>query len=304
MGKRIISCAITGSIHSPSMSDALPYKPADIAQQALDAANAGAAVVHIHVRDPETGKPVSDMDIFGEVFDRIRTANKDVVICTTTGGGFFMSPEERVEVVRRFHPQMASMNSGSINWSMFQVAENPKMQWKFDWEKPYYESTRNFIFSNTFGSMEVYMNTFNECGTKPELEVYDTGHIYNIKWLIDKGLVKGKPFIQFVTGVMGGIGASPETIHNLKTEADRIIGRGQYEFSGFGAGRAEFPCCMECLLLGGHARVGLEDNLYLGKGRKASCNAELVEKLAKLMTLMDYEIASPQEAKEILGITK
>ena len=304
MSKRIISCAITGSIHCPSMSDALPYKPADIAQQALDAANAGAACVHIHVRNPENGKPVSDMASFGEVIDRIRTVNKEVVICTTTGGGFGMTPEERVEVVRTFKPQLASMNTGSFNWGMFMVSDNPKMQFKFDWEKPYYESTRDFIFSNTFKSMQIYLETFEACGTKPELEVYDTGHIYNIKWLLDHGYVKGKPFIQFVTGILGGIGASPEVIHHLKSETDRIIGAGQYEFSSVGAGKAEFPCAMESLLLGGHARVGLEDNLYVAKGKKASCNAELVEKLAKLIRLMDYEIATPAEAKEILGITR
>ncbi len=304
MGKRIVSCSITGSIHCPAMSDALPYRPADIAQQAVDAASAGAAIVHIHVRDPENGKPVTDMDLFGEVIDRIRSADKQVVICTTTGGGFGMTPEERVKVVRTFKPEIASMNSGSFNWGMFMVSDNPNMKYKFDWEKPYYESTRNFIFSNTFASMEVYLKTFNECGTKPELEVYDTGHIYNIKWMIDNGLVQGKPFMQFVTGVMGGIGASPETIHNLKTEADRIIGRGKYEFSTVCAGKAEYPCAMESLLLGGHARVGLEDNLYLAKGRKAACNAELVEKMVKLMQLMDFEVATPDEAREILEIRK
>lgn len=302
--KRIISCAITGSIHCPSMSEALPYKPQDIAQQAIDAANAGAASVHIHVRNPENGAPCSDMDLFGEVIDRIRSVNKDVIICTTTGGGAHMSAEERVKVVQTFKPELASMNAGSINWGMFQIAENPKMKFQYDWEKAYYESTRDFVFSNTFDSMMKYLDIFNACGTKAELECYDTGHIYNVKWLMDNGYIKGKPFIQFVTGILGAIGASPESIYSLKETADKVIGIGNYEFSGFGAGKMEYPCAMECLLLGGNARVGMEDNLYLGKGKRATCNADLVEKLVKLMNLMDYEIASPDEARAILGIEK
>lgn len=304
--KRIISCAITGSIHSPSMSPYLPVTPEQIAQNAIDAANAGAASVHIHVRNPEMGDrygfPVSDMNLFQEVIDRIRAVNKDVIICTTTGGGDGMSVEERVQVVSTFKPELASMNAGSINWGLFEVADDPKMQWKYAWERPVFAGSVNSIFANTFKSMMGYLNIFNECGTKPELECYDAGHIHNVKWLLDRGYIKGKPFLQFVTGINGAIGACPESVYVLKETADRVLGVGNYEFSAFGAGRMEYPCCMQSLLLGGHVRVGMEDNLFVGKGKPAKCNADLVEKMAALMRTMDYEIATPAEAREILGI--
>ena len=304
--KRIISCAITGSIHSPSMSPYLPVTPEQIAQNAIDAANAGAASVHIHVRNPKDGDyygaPITDMDLFGEVIGRIRDVNKEVIICTTTGGGDGMTVEERVKVVSEFKPKLASMNAGSINWGLFEVASNPKMKWQYAWEQPMYASSINSVFTNTFQGMIGYLSIFNEMGTKPEMECYDVGHIHNVKWLMDHGYIKGKPFLQFVTGINGAIGACPESIYEMKQAADRVIGVDHYEFSGFGAGKMEYPCCMQSLLLGGHVRVGLEDNLFLNKGRPAKNNAELVEKMATLMSTMDYEIASPAEAREILGI--
>lgn len=306
--KRIISCSITGSIHSPSMSPYLPVTPEQIAQNAIDAANAGAASVHIHVRNPEQGpyygQPSSDLDLYREVIDRIRAVNKDVIICTTTGGGANMTVEERVKVVKELKPQLASMNAGSINWGLFQIADNPKMKWQYPWEKPMYAMTRDFVFANTFAGMTGYLDIFNEVGTKAELECYDVGHIYNVKWLIDHGYIKGKPFLQFVTGINGAIGAGPEEVAMLKTTADRIIGTNNYEFSAFGAGKMEYPCCMEALMLGGHCRVGMEDNLNVSKGKPATCNADLVDKMVQLMRLMDYEIATPAEAKEMLGITE
>lgn len=305
--KRIISCAITGSIHSPSMSPYLPVTPEQIAQNAIDAAAAGAASVHIHVRNPQEGDyygvPVSDMNLFQEVIDRIRAVNKDVIICTTTGGGDGMTVEERVKVVSEFKPKLASMNAGSINWGLFEVAANPNMKWKYPWEQPMYAGSVNSIFSNTFKGMMGYLDIFNASGTKPEMECYDVGHIHNVKWLIDHGYIKGTPFLQFVTGINGAIGACPESIVMMKETADRVLGVGNYEFSAFGAGKMEYPCCMQSLLLGGHVRVGLEDNLFLGKGKPATCNADLVKKMAHLMETMDYEIATPAEAKEILGIT-
>lgn len=261
--KRIISCAITGSIHSPSMSPYLPVTPKQIAQHAIDAAKAGAASVHIHVRNPQEGDnygvPITNMDLFKEVIDRIRDVNKDVIICTTTGGGAGMTVEERVQVVSEFKPQLASMNAGSINWGLFEVAENPHMQWKYAWEKPAYAASIDSIFANSFKGIIGYLNIFNECGTKPELECYDVGHIHTVKWLIDRGYIKGKPFLQFVTGINGAIGACPESIALMKETADRVIGVGNYEFSAFGAGKMEYPCCMQSLLLGGHVRVGMED---------------------------------------------
>lgn len=301
--KRIVNCAITGSIHAPSMSPYLPYKPQDIARHAIDAANAGAASVHIHVRDPETGAPSARMDLFGEVIDRIRTANKDVIICTTTGGGAGMTSEERVAVVKKFKPELASMNAGSINWGLFELANKP-LDWKFSWEKPYYESTRDFIFTNTFQGMTSYLEAFREAGTKPELEVYDVGHLYNIKWLKERGYIGGRPYLQFVMGITGGISATPYDLQMLKETADRVLGVGAYEWSALGAGRAEFPISTHNLFLGGHVRVGMEDNLNLGKGRPAKSNAELVEKMVRIMREFDFEPASPDETRAILGLTK
>lgn len=305
MKKRVISCAVTGAIHSPSMSPYLPVTPEQIAQNAIDAANAGAASVHIHARSPlreDYGAPSSNLDYFGEIIQRIRSVNKDVIICLTTGGGWQMTLEERTSVIPRFHPELASMNSGSINWGMFPIAENPKIVWQNEWEKPFFEGTRSFIFKNTFEDIEGVLKIFAENGVKPELECYDVGHIYNVKWMMDRGLLSGKPFLQFVTGVLGAIGASPESIFMLKETADRVLGVGNYNWSAFGAGRMEIPCCMTALLLGGNVRVGMEDNLYLGKGQLAKSNAELVEKIAHAMRSLDLEPASPAEAREILGL--
>ena len=300
--KRIISCALTGSIHCPSMSPYLPYKPADLAQHALDAASAGAAVVHIHARNPENGSPSSDLAVFGEIIQRIREKNETVILCLTTGGGVNMTIDQRAAVVPTFQPALASMNAGSFNWGLFALAENPKMQWKFEWEKPMYEMTKGFIFQNTFADMEAMLKIFAENGTKPELEVYDAGHIYNIKFLMDRGLITGRPYLQFVLGINGALGATPDNFTDLKHLADRVLGEGSYDFSGFGAGKMEYPLCMQSLLLGGNVRVGMEDNLYLGRGALAKSNAELVEKMAKLMALMDYDVATPDEARELLSL--
>ena len=305
MNKRIISCAVTGAIHSPSMSPYLPVTPSQIAQNAIDAANAGAASVHIHARSPrqeDYGAPSSNLEYFDEIIQRIRAVNQDVIICLTTGGGWQMTLQERTSVISRFHPELASMNSGSFNWGMFPIAENPKTSWKYDWEKPFFEGTRSFIFKNTFEDLEGVLGIFNENGVKPELECYDTGHIYNVKWMMDRGLLKGKPYLQFVTGVLGAIGASPESIFSLKETADRVLGKDNYLWSAFGAGKMEFPCCTTALLLGGNVRVGMEDNLYLGRGQLAESNARLVEKMASIMGELGIEPASPAEAREMLGL--
>lgn len=303
--KRLISCAITGAIHSPSMSPYLPVTPEQIAQSAIDAANAGAASVHIHARSPrreDYGAPSSDLSYFEEIIDRIRAVNRDVIICLTTGGGWQMTLEERTSVIPRFHPELASMNSGSFNWGMFPIAENPKAVWQSDWERPFFADTKGFIFKNTFGDMEGVLRIFRENGTMPELECYDVGHIYNVKWMMDRGLLTGKPFLQFVTGVLGAIGASPESVFQLKQTADRVLGEGCYHWSAFGAGKMEMSCCTTALLLGGNVRVGMEDNLYLGRGRLAKSNAELVEKIAGIMRALELEPATPAEAREMLGL--
>jgi uncharacterized protein (DUF849 family) len=301
--KRIVNCSITGSIHSPTMSDYLPYKSEDIAQQALDAASAGAASVHIHARDPQTGKPTSDLDVYDKILSKIREKNKEVIICITTGGGLGMTVDQRIITVPRFKPELSSMNAGSLNWDLSALATKYST-WKFDWEKPYYANTKGFIFQNAFGDMERMLTVMNENGTKPELECYELGHIHNVKTLMDGGFIKGKPYLQFCLGINGAIDSTHGDLIAMKDAADRAIGTGNYEFSAFGAGKAEYPICIGNLLLGGHCRVGLEDNLFLAKGRPAKSNAELVEKMVRIMREIDLEPASPAEAREILGLKK
>lgn len=299
--KRIISCAVTGSIHTPTMSPYLPITPDEIAQNAIDAANAGAAIVHIHARNPETGMPSPDLQLFHQIIDKIRSVNKDVMICITTGGGAGMTVEQRASVVPEFKPELASMNAGSMNWGLFPLKEKIK-EFKFPWEPAMLDLTRNFIFENTFGSMEKITKIMYENGTKPELEVYDTSHLYNIAYMIQAGLVKTPITMQFVTGILGGINSTPYDIMNLHTTADRLFGRGKYAWSVIGAGKAEFPAATMALLLGGHVRVGMEDNLYLGRGVFAKSNGELVEKMARIMGELELEPATPNEARELLAL--
>ncbi|MFY9173759.1 MAG: 3-keto-5-aminohexanoate cleavage protein [Peptococcia bacterium] len=301
--KRIISCAITGSIHVPTMSPYLPITPDEIAQNALDAAAAGAAIVHIHARNPENGQPSSDLNLYREIIDKIRAKNQDVIICITTGGGAGMTVEQRVAVVPEFKPELASMNCGSINWGLFPILDKIK-EFKYPWEEAMLNLTKNYIFDNTFEAMEKMCKIFEEHGTKPELEIYDTGHLYNVAYLLDKGIVKPPITMQFVTGILGGINSTPYDIMNLHTTADRLFGRGNYNWSVIGAGRAEYPAATLALLLGGHVRVGMEDNLYLGKGVLAKNNAELVAKMVRIMKELELTPATPDEAREILALKK
>jgi len=300
--KRIITCAVTGSIHSPSMSPYLPWKPRDIARQAIDAARAGAASVHIHARDPETGKPSSDINIFREIVEMIR-AESDVIIELSTGGGVGMTVEQRASVVPAFKPDLASMNAGSINFGLFPAARMINDA-KFDWEKPYLEATDDFVFTNTFKAMEGMCRIMRENETKPELEIYDIGHLYNVQYLLNKGVLEEPIFLEFVTGILGGIGGTLYDLMNLHQTAERLIGTGKYNWSVLGAGRMEFPICTAALFLGGNVRIGMEDNLFLSKGVLCKSNAELVEKMVRIMREYDYEPASPAEAREIIGVRK
>jgi len=301
--KRIISCAITGSIHIPSQSPYLPITPDQIAQNAIDAANAGAAIVHIHARNPETGQPSPDLELFREIVGKIRAQNKEVIICLTTGGGLGMTVEQRVAVVPEFKPELASMNAGSINWGLFPALDKIN-DFKFPWESAMLNMTKGFIFENTFLSMETMTKIMNENGTKPELEVYDVGHLYNIAFLLQKGIIKPPITMQYVTGILGGIGSTPYDIMNLHTTAERLFGTGKYNWSVIGAGKAEFPATTMSLIMGGHVRVGMEDNLYLGKGVLAKNNGELVEKMVRIMTELDLKPATPAEARELLALSK
>ncbi len=299
--KRIISCAVTGSIHTPSMSPYLPITPDEIANSAVEAAAAGAASVHIHARNPENGLPTPDLGLYRQIVEKIREQNQEVIICITTGGGAGMTVEQRAAVIPEFKPELASMNAGSINWGLFPALDKFK-EFKFPWEPQMLAMTKNFIFENTFGAMEKICKIMEENGTKPELEVYDTGHLYNIEYLLNAGLLKPPLFLQFVTGILGGINSTPYDIFNLHTTAERLFGKGNYQWSVIGAGRAEFPVATLALILGGNVRVGLEDNLYLGKGRLAKTNAELVAKMARIMNELDLEPATPDEARQMLGL--
>lgn len=300
--KRIVTCAITGSIHVPSMSSYLPITPDEIAQNAITAAEAGAAVVHIHARNPRDGKPSSDLELYREIVDKIRAKNKDVIICLTTGGGIGMTVEQRASVVPEFKPELASMNTGSINWGLFPALDKIK-EFKHSWEAEYLENTKGFIFENTFEDMTKMLSIMYKNGAKPELEVYDVGHLYNIAYLLKKGILKSPIYLQFVTGILGGISSTPYDIMNLHTTADRLFGKGNYQWSVIGAGKDEFPATTMALILGGNVRVGMEDNLYLSKGVPAKNNGELVEKMVRIMKELSFEPATPSEARALLGIS-
>jgi len=233
--KRIVSCAITGSIHVPTMSEYLPITPQQIAQNALDAAVAGAAVVHIHARNPADGMPSSDLNLFQEIIDLIRAKNKDLIICLTTGGGAGMTVEQRLAVVPRFKPELASCNLGSINWGVFAIAEKYK-EFKYPWEGAMMKMIEGYIFQNTFADLKTMLPVMAENGTKPELEVYDIGHLYNLAYLLQAGFIKPPVYLQFVTGILGGIGSTPYDLLNLHTTAERLFGAGNYQWSAFGAG--------------------------------------------------------------------
>lgn len=300
LDKAIVTCAVTGGIHVPTMSPYLPVTPDEIVDEAVASAEAGASIVHIHVRDPETGKPTADIDLFREVATRIAD-RCDVIVQPTTGGAPNMSVEERVRVVPELEPEMASCNMGSINFGLYPIA-NAYDEFEFDWEAEFLEGTRDHIFSNTFASLETIIPLFREHGTKPELECYDVGHLYNIKHFVDRGILEPPLHVQFVMGILGGIGADSENLNHLVRTADKLFGD-DYSFSVIGAGSQQFPLGSQAVSIGGHPRVGMEDNLYLRKGELAASNAGLVEKMVtQTRELTGREIASPDEVREFLGL--
>jgi uncharacterized protein (DUF849 family) len=301
MEKVIITAALTGSIHTPTMSPYLPITPKQIADEAVMAAEEGAAIVHVHVRDPKTGKPDSSIDLFREVLHSIKDRS-NVVINITTGGAVGMTTSERIKTVPVFKPEMTSLNMGSMNFGLFPML-NRNSDWKFDWENTYLESTRDMVFKNTFADVAYFCKTMYENEVKPELECYDVGHIYNIKQLMDDGIIKIPLHIQFVMGVLGGIGASPDNLLHMKQLADRLIGENKFTYSVCAAGKMEYLMCILSAALGGHVRVGLEDNLYLRKGVLAKSNAELVNKVKGLISeVIGREAATPDEARLMLGL--
>jgi len=300
MSKALFTAAITGSIHTPTMSPYLPITPEQIADNAIQACEAGAAAVHIHVRNPETGQPSPDLELFKKVLTRVKS-KCDVIVCPSTGGGLGMTPEQRVAVVSTFKPELASCNMGSMNFALFPLLEKMK-DFKFPWEKQYLESTEDLIFPNTFKSIRIFLNIFNENGTKPELEVYDAGMISNAAFMIGRGLLKTPVYIQFVLGILGGMAATIENLVFLYESACRQIGERNFVWSVCAAGRNEIPMCTHALLMGGNARVGMEDALWLDKGVLAKSNAELVAKIIRIAKEFGIEPATPAEARKMLEL--
>ncbi len=298
MSKAIITAAITGAIHTPTMSPYLPITPDQIADEAVRAYEAGAAVAHIHVRDPETGCPSADLDLFGEVLSKIRSRS-DIVVCITTGGGPGQTIEQRVAAVRTFSPELASLNAGSLNFALFHAMEACK-DFKFEWEPQYLAMTENFIFPNTFKTLGEFSSFFAEEGTTPEFEIYDAGMLNNLAFLISRGHVRKPVYLQFVLGILGGIQATMNNLNFLYNSAREMLG--EFEWSVCAAGKEQFRMCTASLLMGGNVRVGLEDNLYLEKGVKAKSNAEQVEKIIRIAGELGIEPAAPDEARKILSL--
>lgn len=297
--KIIISCAVTGSIHVPSMSPYLPITPEQIIENCLGAAAAGASSLHVHVRDPKTGEPTMNLDLFKEVCQEIHTKS-DVVINITTGGAPTMTPEERMVGVRKFRPELASINMGSFNFALFPAMDKIK-EYKWDWERDYLERSRDNIFKNTFYDQERIFKIMEDNGTKPEMECYDVGHLYNTAYWADKGVLKPPFWLQVIFGIMGGIMPSVANLVHMKTIADSLFGK-DYIWSTLAAGRFEYDLCTTGVIMGGHARVGMEDNLYVGKGRLAKNNAEMVEKMIRIIRELDREPTTPQEARGMLKL--
>lgn len=298
--KVIITCAITGGIHTPTMSPHLPITPNEIAASAIEAAEAGAAIIHLHARDPETGKPTQNPDLFMQFLPRIKQAT-DAVLNLTTGGGLGMTLDERLAPAHRAKPEVTSLNMGSMNFSVAQLAGKYE-DWKHDWERPYIEGTWRAIYPNSFEMIERIMIEVGQAyGTRFEFECYDIGHLYNLKLFVDRGLVKPPFLIQGIFGISGGIGGDLDNLMFFKQTADRLFGS-DYRLSAFGIGKQQMPFLTMAALLGGNVRVGLEDSLFIGRGKLATSNAEQVLKIRSILEALGLEIATPQDARQILGL--
>jgi uncharacterized protein (DUF849 family) len=286
----------------PTQTPHLPYTIEGIANDAIACAKAGSASIHIHARNPEDGRPSSDPEIVGEIASRIKEGC-DAIVCITTGGGMGMTPQERLRGASSCEPELASCNLGSMNFSMHPVARryNPE-DYRFDWEQEYVEGTKDFIFRNTFGDLEVFLKTFKEKNVKPEFEAYELGHLHNLKFLENSGLIEPPYWIQFVMGVMGGLVATPEALIMMKQTADQLFGPENYHWSVIGVGYPhEFNMAAMGIIMGGHVRVGLEDNIFVRRGVLAT-NADLVEKVKRIAAEFEREIATADEARAILGL--
>jgi 3,5-dioxohexanoate:acetyl-CoA acetone transferase len=297
--KVIITCAVTGAIHTPSMSPHLPITPEEIAEGALGAAQAGAAIVHLHARMPSDGRPTQDPEVFKKFLPKIK-AGSDVVINLTTGGAPTMSVEERLQPALRLKPEVASLNMGSMNFGLYEMMARYK-EWKHDWEKPYLSGSDERIFKNTFRDIAFILESCSGNDTRFEIECYDIGHLYTAAHFLDRGLLKPPLLIQSVFGIRGGIGPHPEDVLHMKRTADRLFGD-QYFWSVLGAGRNQMYVAAMSAVMGGNVRVGLEDSLWLGKGRLANSNAEQVAKARRILEELGLEIATPDEARAMLKL--
>ena len=298
--KIIITCAVTGGIHTPTMSDHLPYTPDDIATQSIAAAEAGASILHLHARDPIDGRPTPDPAVFMQFLPRIKQST-DAVINVTTGGGLNMSVEQRLAAPLVAKPEMCSLNMGSMNFGIFPLADRYKT-WKHDWEEPYLRGTDDFIFRNTFRDIERILKLLGEDhGTRFEHECYDVGHLYNLAHFVDRKLVKPPFFVQMIFGILGGIGPDPRNLMFMKETADRLFGD-DYRWSVLAAGRSQIPFATQAAMLGGNLRVGLEDSLYIGPGKLAKSNAEQVTKIRRIVEDLGYEVATPADVRATLGL--
>ncbi len=299
--KVIISCAVTGSVHTPSMSPYLPLTPDQIFEQAVEAAEAGAAILHLHARNPADGSPTPDPKVFDQFVPRIKAAT-DAVINITTGGSTRMTLEQRLAYPLQAQPEMCSLNMGSMNFTIHPAARKIT-EWLHPWEKPYVEGMEDLIFRNTFKDIKTILRELGDnCGTRFEFECYDLGHLYTLAHFVDEGLIKGPLFIQSIYGILGGMGPDPENLMVMRTTADRLFGRDKYRFSVLGAGRHQMPLLTVAAVMGGNVRVGLEDSLYLGKGQLAHSCAEQVKKIRRILAELSLEIATPDEARAMLGL--
>lgn len=298
--KAIITCAVTGAIHVPSQTPYLPITPEEIAESAIGAAEAGAAILHLHARKPEDGSPTPDPDLFMEFLPKIKSAT-NAVVNLTTGGGHRMTLEERLAAPLRAKPEMCSLNMGSMNFGLYPVMNRVK-EFKHDWEQGYLERSRDYIFKNTFADIERVLKEMGEGhGVRFEFECYDVGHLYTLAHFLDRGLVKPPLFVQTIFGILGGIGTDPEDLLHMRRTADRLFGDA-YLWSILGAGRHQMNLVTMGAIMGGNVRVGLEDSVYLGKGELAPTNGALVAKIRRILGELSIDVATPAEARQMLGL--
>jgi uncharacterized protein (DUF849 family) len=299
MNKVIITCAVTGAIHTPSMSPHLPVTPDEIAEAAIGAAQAGAAVIHLHARDPQTGRPDQTPEAFARFLPRVKQST-DAVVNLTTGGAPWMTVKDRIRPAATFKPEVASLNMGSMNFGLFPML-NRFQDFKHDWEREALEGSRDLVFRNTFQDIEYVLRELGDAGTRFEFECYDISHLYNLAHFLERGLVRPPLFVQSVFGILGGIGPHPEDVIHMRRTADRLFGR-DYQWSVLGAGKNQLAIAAQSAAMGGHVRVGLEDSLWAGKGRLAQSNAQQVRLVRAIIEGLGREIASPDEARAILSL--